>query len=505
MRRIHDLPFFVLLAAIGALAMYIPSAHAMVRGDYPTSRAFFYYATLILALCAMVGLATANHRSRVSARSHLLALLGAMVALPAALALPMSEVVHDTRFMSLYFEMVSSLTTTGASAFDDPTRLNPTLHLWIALVAWLGGFLFWISAIAIMEPLNLGGFEVFEAIEKRRSAPGTNQIRVADISQRLPRYTARFFPIYLLLTLLLWLGMLLLGTPTLAAFILSVSTVSTSGLLPSVVMAGAGPGAGLGGEMLIFVFLFFAVSRTTFTRRLSPDLLPRLCADRELQLAAICLAVLPAALLLRHWLAAFEVNQAESPIVMLRALWGGLFTVLSFMTTTGFVSADWVAARAWSGLQTPGLILMGLAMMGGGVATTAGGIKLLRVHAIYKHGLREMEKLVYPSSVGGAGGQARHIRREGAHIAWIFFMLFIISVTIVMVALSLTGIHFTDTLTFAIAALSTTGPLASVVGAAPLSYGELSDAAKLILSSAMILGRMETLAIIALLNPDFWR
>jgi Trk-type K+ transport system membrane component len=42
------------------------------------------------------------------------------------------------------------------------------------------------------------------------------------------------------------------------------------------------------------------------------------------------------------------------------------------------------------------LLLMGLALMGGGVATTAGGVKLLRVYALYKHGAREMERLVHP-------------------------------------------------------------------------------------------------------------
>jgi trk system potassium uptake protein TrkH len=33
----------------------------------------------------------------------------------------------------------------------------------------------------------------------------------------------------------------------------------------------------------------------------------------------------------------------------------------------------------------------------------------------------------------------------------------------------------------------------------------LPDAAKAILCAAMVLGRLETLAILALLNPDFWR
>ncbi len=59
-------------------------------------------------------------------------------------------------------------------------------------------------------------------------------------------------------------------------------------------------------------------------------------------------------------------------------MWGSVFTVLSFLTTTGFSSSDWGAAQAWSGLETPGVLLMGLALIGGGVATTAGGCEVVK-------------------------------------------------------------------------------------------------------------------------------
>jgi trk system potassium uptake protein TrkH len=179
--------------------------------------------------------------------------------------------------------------------------------------------------------------------------------------------------------------------------------------------------------------------------------------------------------------------------------------VASFLTTTGFVSNDWIGARAWSGLSTPGVILLGLALVGGGVATTAGGIKLLRIYALWKHGVRELEKLVEPHSVGGRGAVARHLRRQGAYIAWIVFMLFGISIALVMMALSALGVPTENAAIFAIAALSTTGPVVEVAGELPLSWNGLGDASRMVLAAAMVLGRVETLAIVALLNPDFWR
>ena len=118
---------------------------------------------------------------------------------------------------------------------------------------------------------------------------------------------------------------------------------------------------------------------------------------------------------------------------------------------------------------------------------------------------REMERLVHPSSVGGSGATARRLRREGAEIAWIFFMLFAISIAVVTALLALTGLAFDHALVLTVAALSTTGPLSEVGAGAPIVLPLLPEAAKAILMAAMVLGRLETLALIALLNPDFWR
>jgi trk system potassium uptake protein TrkH len=210
-------------------------------------------------------------------------------------------------------------------------------------------------------------------------------------------------------------------------------------------------------------------------------------------------------LFLRHFLGAIDDVPGFGWLQALRALWGTLFTVTSFLTTTGFESVAWLEATQWSGLPTPGLILLGLALIGGGVATTAGGVKLLRVYALYCHSDRELERLVHPSSVGGGGKDARRIRRKGAYISWIFFMLFGLSIAAVMVLLSLTGVQFETAMVLAVAALSTTGPLADVAAQTPISYAGIPDAAKAILAAAMVLGRLEALAIIALFNPEIWR
>ena len=504
MARLAGLPLIVLLIGIGALAMLIPALHAWVIRDLDTARAFLYPAILFLVLFALIGIATSNYVIRRQGRSHLISLLAFYTVLPVMLAVPVAEAVPDTRFFNAYVEMVSSATTTGFTLFAAD-RLPESVHLWRALVAWLGGFFVWVTAIAILAPLNLGGFEVASPEEVGQGASvGTTAIdRVADPSERLVRFGAKLFPVYAGLTAVLWVALILAGDRPFVAICHAMSTLSTSGITPLAQSEMAG--SGVGGEVLILLFLVFALSRLTFSSDDRADGWVSLSRDPELRLGLTIIVTLTGFLFLRHWVSTFEEPLTVSFTEGFLGLWGALFTVASFLTTTGFESAGWDSAQAWSGLSSPGVLLMGLALFGGGVATTAGGVKLLRIFALYKHGVREMEKLVQPSSVGGAGQAARRFRRQGAYVAWIFFMLFALTIAIVSIALAGFGLTFEEAMILTVAALSTTGPLANVAGDLPIALAVLGDGAKAVLVMAMILGRLETLAIIALLNPEFWR
>ncbi len=502
--RLLSLPLIVLILGLGAVSMLGPAIHAAAVNDHHSARVFFYGAVLFSILFLLIAIATSGYTIRRQGRSHLIALVATFTVLPVMLAVPFYEAVRTTSFLNAYFEMVSSLTTTGATLFA-PERLPPSVHLWRAQVGWMGGFFVWVTAVAILAPLNLGGFEVRGlGAEIGQGAAGETPItRVADTSERLARFAARLFPIYAVLTGILWATLFIAGDAPLVALCHAMSILATSGISP--VGGFSGGSSGLGGEVLALLFLTFALSRLTFASDERPRGWRSLREDPELRLGIGLVLLVPVLLVLRHWLGAYEVSAESNFAAMLRTFWGAVFTVMSFLTTTGFESAWWEEARAWSGLPTPGLVLMGLAVFGGGVATTAGGVKLLRVHALYKHGLREMEKLVHPSSVGGSGKAARALRRQGAYLAWIFFMLFAMAIAVVMAAFAAAGASFEDALVLTIAGLTTTGPLTQVAGETPINLAGLGDTARMIFAAAMVVGRLETLAIIALLNPDFWR
>lgn len=500
MARLADLPFIVLLMGAGAAAMLLPAVHAYITTDYATSRAFFYSSILFLLLFAMIALATANMRIRRQGRSLLISILACLSVLPAMLAVPIAEAVPDTRFFNTYFEALSCLTTTGMTMFE-PDRLPPSVHLWRGTIGWMGGYFAWLIAIAVMAPLNLGGFELSSRAEIGQGA--RDSADVPDPGKRLQKYAGPLILTYGGLTMALWLGLYIAGDSPLTSLTHAMSTMSTSGISPVGGIEGAN--SGFAGELIIFVFFAFALSRVTFLPEERPNGIRSIAEDPEVRLGLGIIGVLAVFLFLRHWIAGFE-DGADGFLAGIMGVWGAIFTVTSFLTTTGFESIAWSEARAWSGFTAPGTLLLGLAVFGGGVATTAGGVKLLRCYALARHGVREMEKLVQPNSIGMAGPQGRYFRRQGAFVAWVFFMLFAVSIALVMCALSIFGgLGFEETMVLTVASLSTTGPLVEIAGTTPLELTALNDASRAILMSAMVLGRVEALAIIALLNPEFWR
>lgn len=496
-------PLFVLLAMAGAVAMLVPSVHAAQLGQWPIARAFLYHSLLFLFITSLAGMAMMNRTPRISARAHLLTLLLCYLLLPAMLAMPVINLVPSLSFGQGYFEMLANLTTTGSTVFSSPAPKPPSLHLWNALVGWMGGFLILMAALAILEPMNLGGFEIRSVVLRSGSGTARRTGASQEASLRIIRVSRRLIVPYVVLTGVLALILIVSGDRPFVAIVHAMAVLSTNGTSP---VGGFASGeANIAGEIAIFAFLFFAVSHRLFRLEPGSGKIKKITSDPEIRLAVGIVVLVPLVLFLRHWFAAFEVAEQEDFMAALKALWGGVFTVMSFLTTLGFESAYWDNAQSWSGIGTPGLIFLGLAMLGGGVATTAGGVKLLRVNALYMHGIREMHRLVHPSSIAGSGTSARRFRREGAQLAWVFLMLFLLGFAVIMLLLSATGLTFEASLGLAIASLANTGPAVSMLGLEGADYTTLSDAARYILGGAMILGRMEALAVIALFNPDYWR
>ncbi|WP_170359012.1 TrkH family potassium uptake protein [Ruegeria arenilitoris] len=500
---IRRLPLFLLITAVVSLAMWIPAIYALALDDHPTSRSFFYSGLVGLFLVTIVGLATASRQPRRGTLGQLAVLLGSLTVLPLFLAVPVHDALGNTTFLNAYFDMVSAITTTGADLFPDPERLSAPVHLWRALVGWMGGLLMWISAAAILAPLSLGGFEITARGQPGRPVSGVAQSEKVDPRGRLLRVTATLTPVYASLTAVIWVLLLIAGEKGLTAICHAMSVMATSGISP--VGGLEGSTAGITGEAILFLFLFFALSRLTFSKDTATTGYSRLDHDPEFRIGLMIVVGVAALLVFRVLAGVAEIGGQVTGLQTLNVIWGMLFTVMSFLTTAGFESAYWNDAQQLSGLGTPGLVLMGLALIGGGVATTAGGVKLLRVYALYLNGARELDRLIHPSSVSGAGGGNRRIQSQGAFIAWVFLMMFALTLALLDVVLAAEGVGFERAMVLSVAVLSTTGPLIELATDLPIRLIDLSAGAKLTMCAGMVIGRLETLAIIALITPALWR
>ena len=503
MTGLRRLPVLVILAAMAAAVMLLPAAHATIMGDHRVAQGFFYSAIGIALVGGMVAIASATAPRVRDMRGYVLVLVAGYGVLPVIFALPLVQMRLGISLPEAWFDMLSAFTTTGAAP-RFPEALPPSITLWRSIVGWMGGLYILVLASALLMPMGLGGAEIMAAAGQGKHQAGHIGAGKSVID-RLIDTTLSIFPLYGAVTLMVWLALAMAGEPSFAALITAMGVTSTSGIAAEA--GGVAQNSGMLGEAIIFVGLLLALSRHMLPLWVPTGQVHMARGrgaplyDPELRLGLAIVLATSAALFVYHWIGRTPPSDATA----LRAIWGGLLLALSYLTTTGYQTFSTQMAMDWAGLQSPGLFLMGLAMVGGGVATTAGGVKLLRIYALMRHGQRELEKLVHPHSLGGAGQNARFIRRTGAQNAWVLFSLFALTIGVGTALLTLTGLGFDVSLVFAISALTNTGPLATSLPDMHLSYLALDGRHMAILGALMVAGRLELLVLLAVLSPSTWR
>jgi trk system potassium uptake protein TrkH len=190
------------------------------------------------------------------------------------------------------------------------------------------------------------------------------------------------------------------------------------------------------------------------------------------------------------------VRLGEAP---LRALRQASFQAVSILTSTGFGTADYLL---WGfGVQ---ILLFALMFCGGCAGSTGGGMKIMRVLVLGKHGLREIRKHMHPNAI-------LNVRLSGVLVGddvmmkLLGFFLFYTSIFIlVAMGLAAAGIDIPSSLGASIATLSNIGPGLGQVGPAS-NYASLPHVAKFLLSFNMLVGRLEVYTVLIVLTPMFWR
>ncbi|MEL6997619.1 MAG: potassium transporter TrkG [Pseudomonadota bacterium] len=496
---LQRVPILSILIALLGFAMLIPSIQATSVGEWRSGRGFLYPALATLFIALSFAVLLRPMREREAPQHELLTLLLAWILIPVLACVPLVLLTPSLGLVGAWFEMMAAFTTTGGTIYPRPELVPDAIHLWRGIVGWLGGLLTLVAAFVILAPRHLGGFEVMAAA-RGSSGPKSVDLRIADVpvQTRTTRALKTILPYYVFATGVLAIGFNAFDKPGLVAAVHAMSIVSTSGITP--LADGFAAGRSFPSEIVAFVFLLLAATRLPYAGATRLGGKWQWHEEPEMRLLAFLVIVSTSLLFVRHWVGVLTIDEEITRNDGFTALWGALFTSLSFLTTTGFESFAWESARTWSGLDNPGLILLCLCMIGGGAATTAGGIKLIRAYALIRHGARELDRIAVPHGIAGQGDGPRALRREGAFIAWAFLMLFLVALMGTVVGLSLTGIRFERALIAAIASLSNTGPAYEMILGGTTKLADFGAVQQGILAAAMLLGRIETLAFIALFS-----
>ncbi len=496
------LSFISLSIVVSGVTMFAPAFLALLYDDHETSQVFFYQGLLIALFGTFLGIATLNRSSRPSLRRDMIELTSIFLVIPILFATPLYTLINDFSVLDSYFEAVSSFTTTGASLITINDEVSPAIHLWRALVGWVGGLVMWVAAATIIQHF---GFNIFYRSQSM-SVPTSTSSQLGDITfQEQPLYWkfSILLPYYLGLTLILWIALFVLGSTGLDSLIFAMSTLSTSGIFGDTPFFASS--AGIWGEMIVGLFLLLGITRLLIFYWWYKPILKDFYNDLEVRLAFKIVVLVLVGALVYDWQHLVQRYNEDSILLILKNCWGIIFTAVSFLTTTGFESAYWFAASDNLVNGFPQLVLLSLVIIGGGVATNAGGVKLLRLHILFENVTREMFHLLYPSAV--VHKKTWNLRNidSGWEEAWLIFAMFFLTIVILFLCLVFAGLDFESALTVSMAVITTTGPLVETSLAGSFSFSDLDNFSKTVISAGMIVGRLEIVLIMFFLGRDSWK
>lgn len=475
---------FVCALFSGYLAafMIIPALFDLVRGSSEW-RVFAASALLVGGLAAAVGLATHSRAALpISARFGFLLVNTVWVTMAIGGAIPFMGAPTHLTFTDAVFESVSALTTTGSTVVGGLDALPPGILFWRSFLQWIGGIGVIALGLFILPLLKVGGVSYL-----RIESSGTDERPF----NRLATYTKTLLSLYVLMTLMCAVLYAFAGMSGFDAINHAMTTLSTGGFSthdssfgffaekPQVLWVGT-------------VFMFFGA--LPFSILILLTLRGRLDALKDPQIkvfAGYCTTFIVG-------VAIYWTITAGTPFP--HALTHSAFNFMSIITTTGYASGDY---SLWGPFVVACAFMA--TFLGGCSGSTSGGIKAYRFLVMYKILTAGMRRLIYRHSVSTLRYGDRPIGTDVQAAVLLFVVSFFVLWAVLILMLSATGLDFVTASTGALTALTNVGPgLGTVIGPVG-NFATLPDAAKWVLSFAMLLGRLEILAVLVLLSPAFWR
>ena len=384
-------------------------------------------------------------------------------------------------FTDAFFETISGYTTTGASILNDIESLDKGILFWRSFTQWIGGMGIIVLAVAILPFLGIGGMQLFVA-EAPGITPDKLQPRIQETAKRL---WFIYFGLTLLEAILLYAG----GMTIYDAINHSLTTMATGGFSTKNASAAHFDSPFI--QYVLIVFMFLAGTSFTLTYFAIKRNFKKVIKNEEF--IVYSLFILAITLIATVTLLFVTDNGLE------KSFRDSLFQVVSLITTTGFVSADYTA---WAPFLS--VVFFILLFVGGSAGSTAGGVKVIRHIVLFKNSFLELKRQLHPAAVIPVRISGKAIERKIVFNVLAFIMIYILIFLVGVVLLSAMNVDF-DTAFGAVATtLGNVGPGIGDVGPVD-NFSGIPLLGKWLLSILMLLGRLELFTVLMLLAPHFWK
>jgi len=428
---------------------------------------------------ALVALSPAKDGFEMTRRQGFLLTALSWTILPAFGGLPFLG--HGLNISEAYFEAVSAMTTTGSTVFTGLDLAPASILLWRSLMQWIGGVGIIVVGIIMMPFLRVGGMQLFHT-------------ESSDTSEKI---VAKAFDlaiwiagIYFALTMMAVATFHVLGMGWFDAINHAMTALSTGGFSTHDASFGY-----FNSEPLLWAgFVFMAAGALPFVAfiRLAQGNTKSFFSDSQLR------AFLGFIVLASMLVAATRSVRGQVPFE--EALTQSAFSVMSIVTTTGFVCTDY---QLWGPFAYGAFYVF--TFVGGCSGSTAGGIKIYRFQIISKLAGAHLSRIISPNRIHVTLYNDRRVEDDVAFSIVAFLAVMLFSLVASTFLLAWFGVDLLTALTASATAMANVGPgLGPIIGPAG-NFDPLPDAADWVLSFMMILGRLEFFTIFVLFTPAFWR
>ena len=473
--------FFIIgvLQIILGIFMAIPILLQLVLGEIDSSFITSSVITLVFGILFVLSNLDYNKKINLQQAFLLTTLSWLTVAIFGALPLYFSNL--SLSFTDSFFESMSGLTTTGSTIITNLEIAPKSILLWRALLQWLGGIGIILMAITLMPIMNIGGMLLFKVLNTDSSD---------EILPSSKEISLKLILIYFVLTLLCATAYKIFGMSFFDSLTHSMTTIATGGF--SNYNDSIGHFNNLKVEITAMLFIILgSLPFIAYIKFLNGN---RRVFINDSQIITFIKVTFFSIFILFIYLF-FKLESFG--LSDLRSVG---FNTISILTGTGYVTGQFDQWGSFSLFYF--LILM---FIGGCAGSTTCGIKIFRVQILYEFVISQLKKIIYPRGIFIIKYENNNVNDKFLASIISFIYLYILIFFLITALLSLTGLDFITSISGAATSISNVGPgLGSIIGSNG-NFSTLPDSSKWILSTGMILGRLELFAILVLFLPTFWK